>query len=178
VSKVSLFKIEGDDVNDIQRKFLFTEDGWEITSSYPHFDQKIDKNLLDGTLILGECQNSDTDFCFTSVDDRTTANIVEKFEVTETPLQYEKPNPETIKINADTSGWILVKETYFPRWHAYQNNRELPIHISDMGYMLIHVGAGGVLLKNELGLVDYLGMFISLFTLSLVFMKKKFSRFH
>jgi len=174
VSKVSLFKVEGDYVDDTQRKFLFTDDGWMITSLYPRFNQKVDKTLLDGTLILGECQNSDTEFCLSFVDNKTTAGIIKKFKVTETPLQYEKTNPEMINIKADAPGWVLIKETYFPRWHAYQNNQELPIYISDMGYMLIHVGAGEVLLKNELVLIDYLVILISLLILLFIFIKDRF----
>jgi uncharacterized membrane protein len=174
ISKVNLFKVEGDYIDDTQRKFLFTDDGWKITSLYPRFNQKVDKIFLDGTLILGECQNSDTEFCFSFVDNKTTVEIIKKFKVTETPLEYEKTNPEMIKIKADALGWVLIKETYFPRWHAYQNNQELPIYISDMGYMLIHVGAGEVLLKNELVLIDYLGILISLLILLFIFIKDKF----
>jgi hypothetical protein len=167
VSKVKLFKIQAKNVDFVQRKILEAENGYLITSLYPN--QKIDENLVDGNLIFDTCQTSGKHFCFSSLDNKTVADIISYFNLTEIPLQFEKPNSERVKVYVNEPGWILVKESYFPRWHAYQNGKELPIYISDMGYLLVNAEKGEVIFKNELTWIDYFSMVVSLITLSLIF---------
>lgn len=45
------------------------------------------------------------------------------------PLSFERPSPTVIRIfgNFNDNEWVLFKEQYFSRWHAYMDNKEIPV---------------------------------------------------
>ncbi len=60
------------------------------------------------------------------------------------PLVWERKADEiTVK---NTTGWTLVKETYYPPWSAWNGNEELAIHENDLGFMLVK-SEGDLVLK-------------------------------
>ncbi len=60
------------------------------------------------------------------------------------PLEWERNAGEiTVK---NTTGWTLVKETYYPTWSAWNGGRELAMHENDLGFMLVK-SEGDLVLK-------------------------------
>jgi len=54
------------------------------------------------------------------------------------PQGYARPDDETILIQSPKSKYLLVKEEYFPRWSAYQEDAgTVPIRMSDLGLMIV-----------------------------------------
>ncbi len=62
------------------------------------------------------------------------------------PLDWQRNGNEILIRN--TTGWTVVKETYYPLWSAYNGNKKLKIYETDMGFMLIK-SEGDVVLKIE-----------------------------
>jgi hypothetical protein len=44
-----------------------------------------------------------------------------------------------------TGGWIVVKDHYFPTWHAYMDGKELELRESNLGTLLIKTGLGNTI---------------------------------
>ena len=66
-------------------------------------------------------------------------------------VSLDRKSPEEILIKSPQSRYLLVKEEYFPNWHAYQSGSEVPITKSDIGLMVVENKTGSdILLKYEL----------------------------
>lgn len=63
------------------------------------------------------------------------------------PLVWSRGRNEIIVKN--TTGWTLVKETYYPLWSAYNGNKKLDIIPTDLGFMLIR-SSGDLRLRLEI----------------------------
>ncbi|MBW2970694.1 hypothetical protein KY320_00885, partial [Candidatus Woesearchaeota archaeon] len=68
-----------------------------------------------------------------------------------TVFEYELTSPGEIHINGNFEGeWIVVKDHYFPTWHAYMGTEELRIEESNLGTLLIKSHAGNeIILKHK-----------------------------
>ncbi len=100
----------------------------------------------------------------------TTLNISE-YKTNSTPLVYKKVNDYYL-INAP-KGYVLVKEAYFPTWHAY-NNDELRIIESFNGLIIIDNTRDGVIkLINKPHPVEYLSLIIFIISLVLIYSLSK-----
>ena len=65
-----------------------------------------------------------------------------------------------LKVSAKTDVPILIKMSYFPRWHAYVNGQETKIYQVAPSMMLVY-GQGLVELKYHFNIVDYWGFILS-----------------
>ncbi len=67
------------------------------------------------------------------------------------PLEYTIVEPGHMEIYGLFKGeWVLVKDHYFPTWHAYQDGKELEIQESNLGILLIKSESGNTItLKHE-----------------------------
>ncbi len=62
------------------------------------------------------------------------------------PLAWQR-NGNSITVS-NTSGWTIIKETYYPLWSAYNGNKKLDIYESDLGFMIVN-SQGKLELKIE-----------------------------
>jgi len=72
-------------------------------------------------------------------------------------------------------GNVLVKQSFFPRWKAYQNGKELEIEDKKPGIKILSTEKGFVELRYEKTFADWAGIIISLVSIIIFFflMKKK-----
>ncbi|MBI4177307.1 MAG: hypothetical protein HY516_02975 [Candidatus Aenigmarchaeota archaeon] len=123
-------------VNDTQKikdSVYDTENGYRV-----HFT----KNLRD----IGQAEyrlviNKDV------VWDEALATEITNIAATEPkPLSWDRGR-DGIKIK-NTTGWTLIKETYYPLWSAYSKGEKLKIYQSDLGFMMIK-SEGDIELRME-----------------------------
>ena len=46
-------------------------------------------------------------------------------------IQYYSPHKITVSLNSDTPGFLILSETWYPGWRAYDNGREIKIYKAD-----------------------------------------------
>ncbi len=63
------------------------------------------------------------------------------------PLEWKRKAGEIAVKN--TTGWTLVKETYYPTWSAWNGDKEVAIHENDLGFMLVK-SEGDLVLKQRI----------------------------
>lgn len=69
------------------------------------------------------------------------------------PLEFRILSPTTIEIygNFKDNEWVTFKETYFQRWKAYMNGKEVPVLASNHNLILVKTLKGSVInLKYEI----------------------------
>lgn len=66
-----------------------------------------------------------------------------------------------LRVEAKEDVPILIKMSYFPRWHAYVNGKEVPLYVTSPYLMLVY-GSGTIELKYKSSFYDYLGWTLSL----------------
>ncbi len=64
-------------------------------------------------------------------------------------------------------GNVLLKQSFFPRWTAYQNGKELELINKNPGIEILNSKKGLIELKYENTLIDFIGIIISLISLTL-----------
>ena len=81
-----------------------------------------------------------------------TVDSISDVKVIPDPVSYESRfiNNDHIQLNGEfKQEWIVVKDTYYKRWHAYMNGEELEIKESNLGTMLIKTNPG-----NQIDLIN------------------------
>lgn len=78
-----------------------------------------------------------------------------------------RPTMIKLKVTAKENIPILVKISYFPRWHAYSDGKPIKIYKAAPSLMLIY-GKGEVVLEYKLTIVDKLGWFFTLLGIALL----------
>ncbi|MEK6981916.1 MAG: hypothetical protein AABX38_03205 [Candidatus Micrarchaeota archaeon] len=154
----------------------------------------VDTCTAGGQTFVKKFQNCD-ECKFTKIDDISDCYILafldgsfaEGFSTIPTENNYgtiasanvatNRVNPQQINILAPSSKYILVKEEYFPNWHAYQNGiGEVKIQESDIGLMIVeNVNGKNIQMKYELALWEKLLFLISIGGLSLVVFHPSFN---
>ena len=59
----------------------------------------------------------------------------------------ETPNTITIKINTKSSGYLVLADTYYPGWKAYDNDLETPILRANFILRAVRLGVGNHIVK-------------------------------
>jgi hypothetical protein len=78
-------------------------------------------------------------------DNETLKNYVSIIEAPQPETSVVWSGFEAMKVKATVAEGqsVLLQETYDPAWHAYENGRQLPIHMEKpMGFMLMDVDPG------------------------------------
>ena len=99
------------------------------------------------------------------------------YVVNSTPVLWSRPSDTEIVIQA-RKGYLLVKEAYFPNWHAYQDGKELSVFPSYHGLMIIKSESDStVRLLFQPHFSEVIGLFIYLllisFLISYLYMSKQ-----
>ena len=87
--------------------------------------------------------------------------IASKEDSVEIIEQSISPARLKLKVDAAHPVPILIKMSYFPRWHAYEEGKRIKIYQVAPSLMLVY-GKGNIELKYEHALVDYLGYLLTL----------------
>ncbi|MFH0889603.1 MAG: 6-pyruvoyl-tetrahydropterin synthase-related protein [Candidatus Aenigmatarchaeota archaeon] len=121
------------DAQSIKDSIYDTENGYNV-----YFTRRVsDIPINDYKLVI----NKDV------IWDESLANDIASIASSEPkPLTWQR-NENGITIS-NTTGWTLIKETYYPLWSAYNNNKKLKIYESDLGFMLVN-STGDLQLKIE-----------------------------
>jgi hypothetical protein len=88
-------------------------------------------------------------------------------------LRYKINNDEEMKIYGDFSDgdWIIIKQDYFPRFHAYENGKELEIKEQNLGMILIKATKGNeIIYKYESFRFEIILAIMSSFVVLLIFL--------
>lgn len=110
------------DTQNIKESIYDTENGYRV-----HFTKRLnDVQENEYKIVI----NRDV------VWDKSLVSDIANLAATEPkPLEWQRRYNEMIVKN--TTGWTLVKETYYPLWSAYNGNKKIKIYETDLGFMLI-----------------------------------------
>lgn len=96
-------------------------------------------------------------------------------------LNFARDKATEVKIygNFNDNGWVSFKETYWPRWKAYMNDKEVPIYVDNNEQILIRTIKGdSIVLKYSIlpiektfGILSLIG-FVSFSIFLLLLLKK------
>lgn len=82
---------------------------------------------------------------------------------------FDGPQQTTVAVDATSRG-VLFKESFFDRWHAYVDGREVTVYRAGPGFMLVFLPPGTrfpatVTLRYEKSALDWAGIAVSALTL-------------
>lgn len=122
-----------DDSRVIQESVYDTDNGYRV-----HFTKRLDDIPQDEyRIVIGR----------DVVWDKSLAEDIANVAATASaPLEWQRSRNEITVRN--TSGWTLVKETYYPLWSAYNGREKIRIYETDLGFMLVK-SDGDLRLKLE-----------------------------
>ncbi len=81
------------------------------------------------------------------------------------PYNYLFVNRDTLEIQGpfNENSWIVVKEHYYKRWHAFLDGKEIPIYRSNLNTLLLHVDKGNrIVLEHSLFWYEKAGAFLTI----------------
>ncbi len=140
------------DTQKIKESLYDTENGYRI-----HFTKRLsDLPQNDYRIII----NKDVVW-----DDSLAADIANIASSEFKPLAWKRNGNKIVVHN--TTGWTLVKETYYPLWSAYNGNKKLKIYETDLGFMLVK-SEGDLELKIETPVYYNVSSLITLIGLVLI----------
>ena len=82
------------------------------------------------------------------------------------PYNYLFSNRDKIIIQGpfDKESWIVVKEHYYKRWHAFLDEKEIPVYRSNLNTILLHVDGGNrIVLEHSLLWYEKGGALLTIF---------------
>lgn len=68
-------------------------------------------------------------------------------------LDFKRVSPTKIEVygNFEDKDWLTFKETYFPRWKAFMDSKQIPVYASNHDLILVNTAKGNVVkLKYEI----------------------------
>lgn len=92
-------------------------------------------------------------------------NLAVGNEPTQLNRDLNVPGQFSILIDSEKDIPVVVKESYFPNWHAYQNGKEIPIYQSTPNWMVVY-GRGLIEFQFEKSPFEWMALFISGLTLA------------
>ena len=60
----------------------------------------------------------------------------------ETPISYYSPHKITVNANLDSPAFLILSETWYPGWKAYDNGKEIKVYKADYVLRAVYLGKG------------------------------------
>jgi len=103
---------------------------------------------------------------FAIIEEQIEGNLINKGEFKEAAITYYSPNRITVEVNLSHPGFLVLSETMYPGWNAYENNREYNVLTVNHLFRGLYLNKGNHKIEFVFEPISYkIGLFISISTL-------------